>query len=72
MFILHALSKYNPEDSREAEAIAERVTPRLAHANSAVVLSTIRVTFPVFTMLPLPVRLTRSSLIPKPGIDEVA
>lgn len=43
VFILHALSKYTPDDSREAEAIAERVTPRLAHANSAVVLSTIRV-----------------------------
>jgi vesicle coat complex subunit len=43
VFILHALSKYTPNDSREAESIAERVAPRLAHANSAVVLSTIRV-----------------------------
>jgi len=43
VFILHALSKYSPAEPREAESIAERVAPRLAHANSAVVLSTIRV-----------------------------
>lgn len=43
VFILQALSDYEPADSREAESIAERVAPRLAHANSAVVLSTIRV-----------------------------
>ncbi|CAI5745392.1 unnamed protein product [Peronospora destructor] len=32
-----------PADSREAEGIIERVTPRLQHANSAVVLSAVKV-----------------------------
>eukprot|EP01099_Mayorella_cantabrigiensis_P004290 TRINITY_DN3217_c0_g2_i1.p1 TRINITY_DN3217_c0_g2~~TRINITY_DN3217_c0_g2_i1.p1 ORF type:complete len:805 (-),score=219.13 TRINITY_DN3217_c0_g2_i1:340-2754(-) len=43
VFILSALAKYVPRDSREAETIAERVSPRLQHANSAVVLSSIKV-----------------------------
>eukprot|EP01100_Stratorugosa_tubuloviscum_P007102 TRINITY_DN2988_c0_g1_i1.p1 TRINITY_DN2988_c0_g1~~TRINITY_DN2988_c0_g1_i1.p1 ORF type:complete len:932 (-),score=453.78 TRINITY_DN2988_c0_g1_i1:233-3028(-) len=43
VFILNSLSGYNPKDSREAEAICERVTPRLQHANSAVVLGAVRV-----------------------------
>nr|CAB3222083.1 AP-1 complex subunit beta-1 [Phallusia mammillata] len=43
IFILDALSNYNPEDSREAQSIAERVTPRLQHANSSVVLSAVKV-----------------------------
>eukprot|EP01090_Pellita_catalonica_P004301 TRINITY_DN1412_c0_g1_i4.p1 TRINITY_DN1412_c0_g1~~TRINITY_DN1412_c0_g1_i4.p1 ORF type:complete len:867 (-),score=182.03 TRINITY_DN1412_c0_g1_i4:1507-4107(-) len=43
IFILHALSSFTPRKASEAESIAERVAPRLAHANSAVVLSTIRV-----------------------------
>eukprot|EP00029_Vermamoeba_vermiformis_P013847 TRINITY_DN877_c0_g1_i2.p1 TRINITY_DN877_c0_g1~~TRINITY_DN877_c0_g1_i2.p1 ORF type:complete len:881 (+),score=403.46 TRINITY_DN877_c0_g1_i2:5113-7755(+) len=42
-YILNALSRYTPVDEREAETIAERVAPRLQHANSAVVLSSIRV-----------------------------
>ena len=32
-----------PTDAREAESIIERVTPRLQHANSAVVLSAVKV-----------------------------
>lgn len=32
-----------PSDGREAESIIERVTPRLQHANSAVVLSAVKV-----------------------------
>jgi len=43
VFILNALSKYTSNDSREAEAICERVSPRLNHSNSAVVLGAIKV-----------------------------
>jgi vesicle coat complex subunit len=43
VFILDAISNYTPKDDREAQSITERITPRLAHANSAVVLSAIKV-----------------------------
>ncbi|KAG8374991.1 hypothetical protein BUALT_Bualt10G0053100 [Buddleja alternifolia] len=43
VFILDALSKYKAADPREAENIVERVTPRLQHANCAVVLSAVKV-----------------------------
>lgn len=43
VFILDAVANYIPKDEREAQSICERVTPRLAHANSAVVLSAIKV-----------------------------
>jgi AP-1 complex subunit beta-1 len=43
VFILDSLSMYKPLDSREAENIVERVAPRLQHANSAVVLSAVKV-----------------------------
>ncbi|VDP70476.1 unnamed protein product, partial [Echinostoma caproni] len=43
VFILDAIADYNPSDDREAQSIVERVTPRLAHANAAVVLSTVKV-----------------------------
>eukprot|EP00742_Colponemidia_sp_Colp-10_P000826 GILJ01000896.1.p1 GENE.GILJ01000896.1~~GILJ01000896.1.p1 ORF type:complete len:928 (+),score=203.16 GILJ01000896.1:51-2786(+) len=43
VFILDALATYEPSDSRESESIVERVTPRLQHANSAVVLSAVKV-----------------------------
>ncbi|RVW43243.1 Beta-adaptin-like protein C [Vitis vinifera] len=42
VFILDALSKYKAADAREAESIVERVTPRLQHANCAVVLSAVK------------------------------
>lgn len=42
VFILDALSKYKADDAREAENIVERVTPRLQHANCAVVLSAVK------------------------------
>ena len=45
VFILDALSKYKAADAREAENIVERVTPRLQHANCAVVLSAVKVSF---------------------------
>ncbi|KAE9008086.1 hypothetical protein PR003_g16217 [Phytophthora rubi] len=41
-FLLDALAGYTPSDSREAEVIIERVTPRLQHVNSAVVLSAVK------------------------------
>eukprot|EP00596_Hydrurales_sp_CCMP1899_P003477 CAMPEP_0119043190 /NCGR_PEP_ID=MMETSP1177-20130426/18853_1 /TAXON_ID=2985 /ORGANISM="Ochromonas sp, Strain CCMP1899" /LENGTH=850 /DNA_ID=CAMNT_0007010739 /DNA_START=57 /DNA_END=2608 /DNA_ORIENTATION=+ len=43
VFILDSLSNYTPLDSREAEGIIERVSPRLQHANSAVVMSAVRI-----------------------------
>lgn len=43
VFILDSLSLYSPQDAREAEGIIERVTPRLQHANSAVVMSAVKV-----------------------------
>lgn len=43
MFILDYIVLYNPVDSQEAENIVERVVPRLAHANPAVVLSAAKV-----------------------------
>uniref|UniRef100_A0A0D9VU42 Beta-adaptin appendage C-terminal subdomain domain-containing protein n=1 Tax=Leersia perrieri TaxID=77586 RepID=A0A0D9VU42_9ORYZ len=43
VFILDSLSKYKAADVREAENIVERVTPRLQHANCAVVLSAVKI-----------------------------
>jgi AP-1 complex subunit beta-1 len=43
VFILDSLAKYSPADGREAEGIIERVTPRLQHANAAVVMSALKV-----------------------------
>lgn len=43
VFILDSLSAYEPQDSREAEGIIERVIPRLQHNNSAVVMSAVKV-----------------------------
>ncbi|CAL8072136.1 unnamed protein product [Calicophoron daubneyi] len=43
VFILDAIADYTPADEQEAQSIVERVTPRLAHANAAVVLSTVKV-----------------------------
>ena len=43
VFILDCLSSYTPKDDREAQSTCERVTPRLAHANAAVVLSAVKV-----------------------------
>ncbi|KAK4795703.1 hypothetical protein SAY86_028029 [Trapa natans] len=42
VFILDSLSRYKAADAREAENIVERVTPRLQHANCAVVLSAVK------------------------------
>lgn len=42
-YILEALTSYVPQDTNEAALLAERITPRLSHTNSAVVLTCIRV-----------------------------
>lgn len=43
VFILDSISSYSPQNERQAESIIERVTPRLQHANCAVVLSAAKV-----------------------------
>uniref|UniRef100_A0A2I3SKH9 AP complex subunit beta n=1 Tax=Pan troglodytes TaxID=9598 RepID=A0A2I3SKH9_PANTR len=43
IFMLDCLSNYNPKNDRKAQSICERVTPQLSHANSAVVLSAVKV-----------------------------
>eukprot|EP00127_Corallochytrium_limacisporum_P002893 Clim_evm72s142 gene=Clim_evmTU72s142 len=43
IFILDALSEYQPGSEQEAQSIIERVSPRLQHANGAVVLSAVKV-----------------------------
>ncbi len=42
VYILNALADYAPRDSQEAEQACERVTNRLNHANSAVVLAAVK------------------------------
>ncbi|KAI9779237.1 MAG: hypothetical protein M1839_007489 [Geoglossum umbratile] len=42
-YILEALMSYVPQDPADASMIAERISPRLSHSNSAVVLTCIRV-----------------------------
>ena len=42
-YILEALMSYVPQDTSEALLLAERITPRLSHSNSAVVLTCLRV-----------------------------
>ncbi|XP_014664948.1 PREDICTED: AP-1 complex subunit beta-1-like [Priapulus caudatus] len=51
VFILDFLANYNPKDDREAQSICERVTPRLAHANAAVVLSAVKVCMKLMEMM---------------------
>ncbi|KAI9678199.1 MAG: hypothetical protein M1817_006144 [Caeruleum heppii] len=42
-YILEALMSYVPQDTSDAALLAERISPRLSHSNSAVVLTCIRV-----------------------------
>ena len=51
VFILDSLSNYMPKDEREAQSICERITPRLAHANAAVVLSAVKVLMKYMEMM---------------------
>uniref|UniRef100_A0A2I3HIL2 AP complex subunit beta n=1 Tax=Nomascus leucogenys TaxID=61853 RepID=A0A2I3HIL2_NOMLE len=52
IFILDCLSNYNPKDDRKAQRICEQVTPQLSHANSAVVLSAVKVLMKFLELLP--------------------
>jgi len=52
VFILNSLCKYTPRDSQEAENVCERVAPRLQHANSAVVLSAVKVLMKYLNSIP--------------------
>uniref|UniRef100_A0A1I7TNL2 Adaptin_N domain-containing protein n=1 Tax=Caenorhabditis tropicalis TaxID=1561998 RepID=A0A1I7TNL2_9PELO len=52
VFILDALAGYTPRDERETQNICERISPRLAHANAAVVLSTVKVLMKLIDMMP--------------------
>ncbi|KAJ3126526.1 AP-2 complex subunit beta [Nowakowskiella sp. JEL0407] len=42
-YILEAMINVVPEDHNDAELVAERIIPRLQHANSAIVLTAVRV-----------------------------
>ena len=37
------LAFYTPQDAAEAENVIERIAPRMAHSNSAVVLSSVKI-----------------------------
>jgi AP-1 complex subunit beta-1 len=52
VFILDSLAEYTPQDESEAESIIERVVPRLKHANSAVVLSAVKVIMQYMEVIP--------------------
>ena len=43
IYLLEAISNHDPKDAAEAEEICDRVTPRLAHSNPAVILSAVKV-----------------------------
>lgn len=45
------MANYTPKDEREAQSICERITPRLAHANAAVVLSAVKVLMKYMEMM---------------------
>lgn len=50
VFILDAIATYRPADAEEADAMVERVVPRLQHSNAAVVLSAVRL---IVALMPL-------------------
>lgn len=43
IYILEAIATYDTAESKECESIIERVLPRLAHNNPAVILSSVKV-----------------------------
>lgn len=51
IFILDSLANYTPKEEKEAQSICERVTPRLSHANAAVVLSAVKVLMKFMEMM---------------------
>lgn len=48
---MNAQNGVSPRDEREAQSICERITPRLAHANAAVVLSAVKVLIKMMEIL---------------------
>jgi len=52
VFILDALSQYSAKEEREAQSICERIIPRLAHANAAVVLSAVKCLIKFMELMP--------------------
>jgi vesicle coat complex subunit len=48
VYILDAIAKMQIKEAKDAESIVERVVPRLQHANSAVVLSAVKVGLAAF------------------------
>ena len=50
-YILEALMSYVPQETSEASLLAERISPRLSHTNSAVVLTCIRVLLYLFNYI---------------------
>lgn len=42
-YILDSLMFFQPTDSKQAELLVERMTPRLQHSNPAVIMSLVRV-----------------------------
>ena len=49
---MDSLSNYAPADGKEAQSICERITPRLQHANAAVVLSAVKVLMKYMEVIP--------------------
>lgn len=43
IYILDSLLRFVPDDTKDAEILAERITIQMQHANSAVVLTTIKI-----------------------------
>ncbi|KAI6655021.1 AP-1 complex subunit beta-1 isoform X1 [Oopsacas minuta] len=52
VFILDAVAQFEPQDGQEAQSICERVVPRLAHGNAAVVLSAVKCLMKYFELIP--------------------
>ena len=51
VFILDSVAQFEPQDGQEAQSICERVVPRLAHGNAAVVLSAVKCLMKYFELL---------------------
>eukprot|EP00800_Vazella_pourtalesii_P017913 TRINITY_DN564_c0_g5_i1.p1 TRINITY_DN564_c0_g5~~TRINITY_DN564_c0_g5_i1.p1 ORF type:complete len:971 (+),score=248.37 TRINITY_DN564_c0_g5_i1:34-2913(+) len=52
VFILDAVAQFEPQDGQEAQSICERVVPRLAHGNAAVVLSAVKCLMKYYELIP--------------------
>ncbi|CAK68572.1 unnamed protein product (macronuclear) [Paramecium tetraurelia] len=62
IYCLDALAMYVPEDGKEAEAILERVSPRLNHNNPGVVLSACKIMMKFLDYLQNPETLRQNAL----------